>query len=267
MNYITSLPEAEPLDGTELIEVAQLSPTIAISAATISAAAADNSFNDSANGFVAAGFAVNDRVNVQGFTGDVANNILVGIIGTLTTGKMTILSTEGDVIVDDAAGETVVITKWETKRFLIDDLPGSGAGDMLAANNLSDVANPVTAGANIKPREQFVVAISDETTAITAGTGKTSWGFGYDFTITEVYILLGAAQSSSGDVQVDINKNGVTIFSTEPVIQASESTSLTGTAAVIDVATSTKGDIFTADIVSAGTGAKGLKAVIVGYRT
>jgi len=128
---ITDLAAASALTGAELVEVSQLSDTVAITAATISAAASDNSYNDSANGFVAAGFAEGDRVNVAGFTGDVANNILVGIVTALTTGKMTIGGTDGDVIVDDAAGESVTITKWVSRRTTtqdIGDLGGGGAG-------------------------------------------------------------------------------------------------------------------------------------------
>lgn len=126
---ITGMPAAAALSGDELVEVSQLSDTVTISAATISAAAADNSFNDSGAGFVAAGFAVSDRVNVAGFTGDVANNLLVGTITALTAGKMTIGGTDGDVIVDDAAGETVVISKWTSKRSTVQDIADmAGAG-------------------------------------------------------------------------------------------------------------------------------------------
>jgi hypothetical protein len=78
-------------------------------ATTISAAGADNSYNDSGNGFVTAGFEVGDKVTVSGFTGNVANNIAKGVITALTAGKMTIGGTDGDVIVDDAAGESVTI--------------------------------------------------------------------------------------------------------------------------------------------------------------
>jgi hypothetical protein len=120
--YITALPAASTLLGGELIEVAQRSTTVTITATTISAAASDNSFNDSADGFVAAGFAVSDRVVVTGFTGDVANNLLVGTVTALTAGKMTIGGNDGDVIVDDAAGESVTITKWVSVRATMSDL-------------------------------------------------------------------------------------------------------------------------------------------------
>lgn len=130
---ITGMPAASALSGAELVEVSQLSDTVTISAATISAAAADNSYNDSGAGFVAAGFAVGDRVNVTGFTGNVANNILVGAITALTTGKMTIGGTDGDVIVDDAAGETVVITKWTSRRTTVAAIAAEAAAGMGAA--------------------------------------------------------------------------------------------------------------------------------------
>lgn len=119
---ITDMLAASALAGSELFEVSQASTTVTITATTISALAADNSYNDSADGFVTAGFAVGDRVGVAGFTGDVANNILVGIITVLAAGKMTIGGTDGDVIVDDAAGESVTISKWESRRADIDDL-------------------------------------------------------------------------------------------------------------------------------------------------
>jgi hypothetical protein len=113
---------AVTLDGTEQVVVSAPSATVTITGTTISAAASDNSFNDSADGFVAAGFAVGDAVRVQGFTGDTANNIFSAVITGLTIGKMTIGGTDGDVIVDDAAGESVTITKWESARASAQDV-------------------------------------------------------------------------------------------------------------------------------------------------
>lgn len=114
--YITSLPAAVALTGLELLEVSQPSDSVTITATTISAAASDNSFNDSANGFVAAGFAIGDRVGVLGFTGNTANNLLVGTLTAVAAGKLTVGGTDGDVIVDDAAGESVTIFKWVSSR-------------------------------------------------------------------------------------------------------------------------------------------------------
>lgn len=78
---------------------------------TISAAAADASFNDSGNGFVLAGFKVGRLITVAGFTGTPANNATYKI-ATVAAGKLTVTNPDGTpaVLVDDAAGEAVTIT-------------------------------------------------------------------------------------------------------------------------------------------------------------
>lgn len=128
LKRITDLAAASALLGNELVEVSQLSTAVKITAGTISAAAADNSYNDSGSGFVTAGFAVGNRVKVEGFTGNVANNIFVGRITALTAGKMTIGGTDGDVIVNDAAGESVTITKWNSRRTTVADIIAAASG-------------------------------------------------------------------------------------------------------------------------------------------
>lgn len=125
---ISQMSAAGSLAGSEQLEVSQLSTSVVKTATTISALASDNSYNDSGGGFVTAGFAVNDQVRVQGFTGDVANNIFSGKITALTASKMTIGGTDGDVIADDAAGESVTITKWLTRRLPVSSVPGAGGG-------------------------------------------------------------------------------------------------------------------------------------------
>jgi hypothetical protein len=117
--------------ASDLLEIARASATVTITATTISAAAADNSYNDSAAGFVAAGFAVGQRVRVQGFTGNVANNVFSAVITAMTAAKMTIGGVDGDVIVDDAAGESVTITAWASGRTTVQELirpPSSSPG-------------------------------------------------------------------------------------------------------------------------------------------
>lgn len=115
----SQLAAAGTLTGNELLQISQLSTTVTKTATTISAAAADNSINDSGNGFVTAGFAVGDRVKITGFTGNVVNNIFSALLTSVAAGKLIIGGTDGDVIVDDAAGESVTITKWESRRLAI----------------------------------------------------------------------------------------------------------------------------------------------------
>lgn len=80
-----------------------------MTADTISAAAADNSINDSGNGFVTAfpGLEVGDRLSIAGFTGTAGNNQTATVV-SIAAGK--IVLTTGTPLVNDAAGESVTIT-------------------------------------------------------------------------------------------------------------------------------------------------------------
>jgi hypothetical protein len=126
---IGQLTAAGTLVGTEELELYQLSTTVTKTATTISAQASDNSYNDSGNGFVTAGFAVGDHIRVTGFTGNTDNNIHDAVVTAVTAAKLTIGGTDGDVIVDDAAGESVTITKWKSVRSTAQDVADLGASD------------------------------------------------------------------------------------------------------------------------------------------
>lgn len=177
---ITDLEAAATLSGGELVEVSQLSTTVKITATTISAQASDNSFNDSAAGFVAAGFAVNDRVGVIGFSGSAVNNIQVGVVTALTAAKMTIGGADGDVIVDDAAGESVTIAKWVTRRSKMSDIsaaaglpPGGADGQVLtkqsAADGDADWETPTGGGGGGLPWYFDPPLLSEYPTSLTGG--------------------------------------------------------------------------------------------------
>lgn len=109
---------------------------------------------------------------------------------------------------------------------------------------------------------QVNIALSDMSTDLTTGTGKAAWFAPEGGTLSAVFIGV-HDPSSSGVVRVDMNDAGGTVFTTRPAIDATEATSLTGTAAVLDgTVTFSKGDKFTFDIDDAGTDAKGLQAVV-----
>jgi hypothetical protein len=138
---------------------------------------------------------------------------------------------------------------------------GTGDPDRTAFNKINQNFTEVYATPYFLP-----IALSDEATAITTGTGILTTYCDVAFDLSEVFIGL-SNQSSSGAVEIDIKKNSSTIFSTRPKVDASEDTSLTGTAAVLSTTSFAKGDKLTFDITSAGTGAKGLKAFLIGTRT
>jgi hypothetical protein len=111
------------------------------------------------------------------------------------------------------------------------------------------------------------VALSDETTAITTGTGKANIRAPFAMTLTGVRSNLNTA-SSSGLPTVDINVNGSTILSTKLTIDANELTSVTATTpAVISSSAIADDDAISFDIDVAGTGAKGLKVWLYGTRS
>ena len=71
-----------------------------MTASTISAASADNSFNDSANGFVTAGFVAGDTLSTSSFTTG-ANNSAVAVVVSVTSAKIIVT---GPTLVTEAAG-------------------------------------------------------------------------------------------------------------------------------------------------------------------
>lgn len=143
-NRISQMTVAGTLTGTELVEVSQLSASVTITASTISAQASDNSYNDSGNGFVSAGFTSGKAVKVSGFTGNGANNVVSAVVTAVTAGKLTIGGTDGDVIVDDAAGESVTITQWNSRRVDADTLVALAGGGSAGRHSIPIMASAMT---------------------------------------------------------------------------------------------------------------------------
>lgn len=141
----------------------------------------------------------------------------------------------------------------------------NGSGDLLAAQNLNDVADKPTAFDNIKQAatatytgvvelatpaeaalgtdtaravtpegllagvnartESFIIAVTDETTIVTTGTNKITFRMPYALTLTDVRGSLTTVQSSGSALTVDIKEEGTSIFSTLLTIDNTEFTS------------------------------------------
>ena len=112
--------------------------------------------------------------------------------------------------------------------------------------------------------EACMVACSDETTALTTGLKRTFY-LPYSVEIDEVIADVVTAPSGSG-LTADVKVNGTSILSTKPIIEAGETSSLTGTAAVVSTAAHSKGAKVTLHIDSVGTSAAGLKITLVWRR-
>jgi hypothetical protein len=164
-----------------------------------------------------------------------------------------------------AAAQTLTVAPVFTDASGTRTALGLGSLAVLSTITASLISDP----ANVKTTESFEIAASDESTALTVGTAKVTWWVPYNFTMTEVFIANGTV-SSSGAVQGDMKQNGTTVFSTKPSVGAAQNTSLTGSGsviAVLSITALTKGDKMTCDVSTAGTGAAGLKFIVVGHRT
>jgi hypothetical protein len=116
--------------------------------------------------------------------------------------------------------------------------------------------------------EYLVLAASDESTALTTGTGKVTFRMPYAFTVSAVRASLSTAQTSGSIFTVDINDSGTTILSTKLTIDNTEKTSTTAATAPVISDTSLADDAeITIDIDQIGDGtAKGLKITLIGTR-
>jgi hypothetical protein len=127
--------------AADLIEVSRLSATIVYTANTISAQASDNSLNDSAAQFLVEGwFTVGRRFKIAGFTGDVGNNADVVEVVSVAAGKVVIA---GVTLVDDAEGESVTLTAWESFSTSAQDVADLAAtsGPSVASRYVIDLAS------------------------------------------------------------------------------------------------------------------------------
>jgi hypothetical protein len=115
---------------------------------------------------------------------------------------------------------------------------------------------------------ELVVAASDETTALTAGTAKITFRMPRAVTLTAVRASLTTAQASGSIFTVDINEAGTSILSTKLTIDNTEKTSTTAaTPPVISDVNLADDAEMTIDIDQIGDGtAKGLKVTLIGTR-
>jgi hypothetical protein len=117
--------------------------------------------------------------------------------------------------------------------------------------------------------ESLIIAVSDETTALTTGTSKITFRMPYAFTLTDVRASLTTAGGTSGTTTVDINESGTSILSTKLTIDNTEKTSTTATTAVVisDSALADDAEItIDIDAITGGATEAGLKVYLIGNR-
>lgn len=135
--------------------------------------------------------------------------------------------------------------------------------DAVALRTYAGVVDPSN------PTESLLLAVSDETTALTTGVGKLTFRMPYAFVPTTVRGSLTTAQTGGSILTVDINESGVSILSTKLTIDNGEKTSTSATVppSLSDVLLGDDAEI-TIDIDQIGDGtAKGLKITLIGRRS
>ena len=152
----------------------------------------------------------------------------------------------------------------------INNIPTESSPTHLLVDNATTPGLVSKVSLNALTTESFMMACSDETTALTAGTNKVKFRMPYAFTVTEVRASLSTAGTGAQLVTVDINESGTSILSTKITIDATETTSVTAeTVPVISDASLADDAEMTVDIDLTDTGgvSKGLKVSIIGHKT
>ena len=194
-----------------------------------------------------------------------------------TTPSSTSVS-ESDVTAHEAAIDHDALLNFEVSEHI--DWAGASAGTIhssnytnttytigdggLTENNFTNAdhskLDAIEAGATAT--ESIVISVSDEATALEAGTAKVTFRMPYAFTVTGVRANVTTAPTGSL-LTVDINEGGTSILSTKLTIDATEKTSTTAaTAAVVsDTALADDSEI-TIDIDSIGSVVAGAGLVV-----
>jgi hypothetical protein len=157
----------------------------------------------------------------------------------------------------------------DADRILFWDDSAGAYAYLTASTGLSISGTNLTVdAAAVKPTESFVIACSDESTALTTGTGKATFRMPFAFTLSAVRASVTTAPTGA-TLNVDINESGVSVLSTVITIDAGEKTSTTAaTPAVIsDTALADDAEI-TIDIDQIGStvAGAGLKVTLIGSR-
>lgn len=166
-------------------------------------------------------------------------------------------------------------TQTETNKTFVAPVLGAATATSINGAGLSGTAAVTVSQATVLNRQsstglpvEFCVAASDETTALTAGTGKVTFRAPYAFTLTELRASVNTAPTGS-TILVDVNESGTTVISTKIMIDATEKTSQTAATPYVisDSAIADDAEISVDfDQVGSTIAGAGLKVWIKGYR-
>ena len=152
-------------------------------------------------------------------------------------------------------------------------LPVEANGKILTCKSSETLGISWEDPAETPQQESFIIAASDESTALTTGTAKISFRMPYAFTLNAGAAGLTAScnQAPTGAIlTVDVNDSGTTIMaSTKLTIAIGSTTSVGGTAPVLTDVALTANALITIDIDQIGStnAGTGLKVTLIGVRS
>jgi hypothetical protein len=214
-------------------------------------------------------------------------------VGTVTNvSALTIGTTGTDITSSVATGTTTPVITLNVPTASATNRGALSSTDWSTFNNKANTASPTFTGTPAAPTaasgtnttqiattafvqnaiskqpEVIQVAASDETTNLTTGTAKVTFRMPYAMTLTSVRASLSTAQTAGVLLTIDVNQNGVSLFSTRPTFNNNEKTTTTAaTPSVLSTTALTDDAEITVDIDQVGTaGAKGLKITLIGTR-
>lgn len=208
-----------------------------------------------------------------------------GIVPYLESGTIAMRPSEPNIAANTIAlyfaTDTAELSLWTGTEWREDIISDGGSDSGYVSGPASSVDNSIAlfdgiTGKFIKQSgrtyneartHSIIVACSDETTNLTAGTAKVTFRMPYAFTLTSVRASLTASQPSGSILTVDVNESGASILSTKLTIDNTETTSTAAAStAVISKKLLAEDAEITVDIDQVGTpGAKGLKVALIGY--
>lgn len=165
----------------------------------------------------------------------------------------------------------------DAKLTVLNNTSGTNSGDQTTIVGITGTKaqfNTAVSDGNIQYTDaipcDFIIAASDETTALTTGTAKVTFRAPYAFTLTAVRASVTTAPTGGTLLTVDINESGTTVLSTKLTFDASEKTTTTATTAAVisDSAIADDAEI-TIDIDAVGStiAGAGLKVYLIGTRS